>query len=231
MKTNIILLAIFAIIPFHSVFCQWQANPAINNLICNSANDQQGPRAAMDGDKGAIIVWVDYRIDTNGDIYAQRINKNGVNQWNTNGIVISNVAVKQTLPIIIEDGVGGAIIAWHDYRNGNRDIFAQRVDSSGNILWTSNGISVVSKPTEQGGMRMISDGAQGVIIVWQDSINGNYDIFAQRISSTGLAMWTTGGVGLCNDLESQINPKITEDGLGGAIICWQDFSGKIVIGK
>lgn len=33
------------------------------------------------------------------------------------------------------DGFGGAIIAWEDYRNGDMDIYAQRVDADGNVRW------------------------------------------------------------------------------------------------
>ncbi len=37
---------------------------------------------------------------------------------------------------ITADGSGGAILVWQDDRNGNFDIFAQKVDFTGKIRWT-----------------------------------------------------------------------------------------------
>jgi len=43
-----------------------------------------------------------------------------------------------------------------------------------------------------------SDGAGGAIIVWQDKRNGsNFDIYAQRVSGTGNALWTVNGLAIC----------------------------------
>ena len=131
---------------------QWVTDPAINNLICSQPQDQQDARLVSDTKHGAIITWVDFRNDQNelvADIYAQRINASGVTMWGTNGMAVCTNAADQTAPVLIEDGAGGTIIAWQDWRSGNRDIYAQRIDSLGNVLWTANGLGVVVKNTNQ----------------------------------------------------------------------------------
>lgn len=206
-------------------FAQWNQDPAINNLICSQSYDQQDVRIVSDTKGGAIMSWLDFRNDQNevaADIFAQRINSNGTNVWINNGVSVCTNNADQNAPVLTEDGVGGTIIAWVDWRNGNRDIFAQRIDSSGNVLWTTDGVGVAVKNFQQQGPRIISDGAQGAIIVWEDSVNGNWDIFAQRINNNGVTQWTAGGVAVCTASQSQVNPKIVADATGATYIVWQD---------
>jgi len=191
-------------------FAQWNSNPAINTSVSVQPNDQQDVRIVTDNKGGAIITWLDFRNDvtqTSGDIFVQRIDKNGFAKWTASGVALCTITGNQTAPTIVEDGNGGAIIAWNDYRNINADVYAQKIDSSGNVLWTANGIPVVVKASAQQDSKLIADGAGGAIVVWQDSAGGTWDVFAQRISSTGTSMWTSTGVAVCTAGNSQINPR------------------------
>ena len=80
---------------------------------------------------------------------------------------------------------------------------------------------------EQDHPSVIADGVGGAIVTWMDrrSINGDYDIYAQRISAGGAVQWTAGGVALCTEAGEQSTPTITSDGAGGAIVVWADFRG------
>jgi hypothetical protein len=50
-----------------------------------------------------------------------------------------------------------------------------------------------------------------------------FDIYAQRISSSGAIQWSADdGVAICKAGYSQWHPTIISDGSGGAIITWQD---------
>lgn len=207
-------------------FSQWNPNPAINTSVCVQPYDQQDVHIVTDGNNVAIIMWLDFRNDVaqnSGDIFAQRIDRNGFNLWTANGAAICTHSADQAAPDLSESENSGAIIAWTDFRNGNRDIFAQKIDSLGNVQWGVDGIAVAVKPSSQQNVQVISDGAGGAIIVWEDSANGAFDIYAQRMSSTGAEMWTSGGVAICNMPLGQINPKIFPDGAGGAVVVWQDF--------
>lgn len=224
-KCSFQILSFLVFVSFEC-FSQWNVNPSVNTLVSTGSNDQQDVRIVPDTKGGAIITWVDYRNDASqagvADIYSQRISASGYNLWTTNGISICTNTADQPAFSMIEDGVGGVIITWVDWRNGNKDIYAQRVDSSGNIKWTADGIAVCDKTNPQQGMKVIGDGNEGAIVVWEDSLGGSYDIYAQRISNTGTVLWTAGGVSICALALSQSNPKIDSDGLGGAIIVWQD---------
>ena len=66
----------------------WPSDPTVNVPVCTAANTQQNPRSCSDGAGGAIIAWFDYRSDGSGDIYAQRIGRDGVPLWTANGVAV-----------------------------------------------------------------------------------------------------------------------------------------------
>ncbi len=207
-----------------SSIAQWNPNPIINTPIAIAPKSQDNVHSVSDSKGGSIIAWDDTRnfLVSQSDIYVQRVRKNGVMKWNTNGLAICTNLALQKSSAITSAGDGSAIVTWEDNRAGNYDIYAQKIDSSGNILWPANGVLVCSKTTNQKNPKIISDDNGGAIIVWEDSLNNYWDVSAQRISSTGAALWTSTGVNVCSFPNTQTNPKIEADGLGGAIIVWQD---------
>jgi hypothetical protein len=206
----------------NTIFAQWSTNPALNNAICTATNHQWYLTSISDGFGGSIMTWQDKRSG-NGDIYAQRIDACGVIQWTTDGVVICAAAGQQYQPRIVSDGSGGAIITWFDALSGAFDIYAQRINASGVVQWTANGVAIsVLAGSSQGGPEIISDSNGGAIITWWDQRNGTYDIYAQRINASGAVQWTVNGIAICTAANTQTNPIIDSDGIGGAIITWQD---------
>ena len=196
---------------------QWTANGV---AVCTASGDQFNPTIASDDAGGAIITWYDGRSGIH--IFAQRINASGSALWTANGVTICAAAASQYTPLITEDNAGGAIITWFDQRNLNWDIFAQRVNSSGTVLWTTDGVAICVDPNNQYLGGLVADGSSGAIITWEDDRSGNADIYAQRIDATGSVQWTANGVALCAAVGDQTVPRMTTDGTGGAIVAWQD---------
>lgn len=130
----------------------------------------------------------------------------------------------QWYPIITNDGSGGAIITWYDYRSDTGDIYAQRIDSSGMVQWTLEGVSICNAPNTQWSPAITSDRTGGAIIAWLDrrSSTGQH-IYAQRIDKAGLVQWTTNGVAISTVSNSLYFPSIISDATGGAIITWIDY--------
>lgn len=169
-----------------------------NGIPISTASDkQQYPEIIGDGSGGAIITWRDYRADS-GDIYAQRIDSNGIRLWENgagsddfDGIPISTATSCQLDPRIVGDGSGGAIVTWRDYRADSGNIYAQRIDWNGNRVWENgvssgdfNGIIVSSDDTSH--PTTVSDSTGGAIIAWEvEDVNDRYDIYAQRVYSDG----------------------------------------------
>src|SRR5262249_44171343 len=106
------------------------------------------------------------------------------------------------------------------------DIYLQHVNGTGVPLWATSdgGIGVCTVYNVQQNPVLVSDGAGGVIVVWQDCRNGvNFDIYAQKVNSSGATQWMPGGVALCTAGDSQLRPEAIPDGFGGAIVTWYDY--------
>ena len=200
----------------------WDAN---GTVICNAIDKSAAPQIVTDGSGGAIIAWEDER-NTEYDIYVQKIDSAGITKWDANGTIICNATIDQFYPTLVSDGEGGAIITWQDERDGSglRDIYAQKINSAGVVQWTPNGVVVCNFTGSQREPKIVSDGAKGAIITWEDERAGvsNKNIYAQKINSTGVVQWTPNGIVICNATGNQENEQMVSDDSNGAIITWED---------
>jgi hypothetical protein len=153
-------------------------------------------------------------------------------QWSTDPGVnnaIITAAGEQGGARITGDGSGGAIIAWEDTRDiatNETDIYAQRINASGDIQWAAGGVAICTDPGLQGWLRITTDGSGGAIIVWQDNrIFPMPAIYAQRIDANGAVRWATNGVSLGGDSIGQSQEQLISDGAGGAIVTWKSSTG------
>jgi len=198
----------------------WASDGALIKQSVNKANSWLSMIA--DGSGGAIVCWVDYRA-SNFDIYAQRFNSSGAIQWTANGVAVCAASGSQTYPTPVSDNAGGAVIVWEDSRTGPSDVYAQRVGLNGNTLWTTDGVAVCTAASAQIEITAVPDGAGGALIAWADYRGGTWsDIYAQRLNSSGVATWTSGGVSVCGSQNDQLFPAIVADGSGGAFLAWSD---------
>ena len=201
---------------------QWTADGV---AVCTASDDQWDPDIVSDGSGGAIITWTDYRSGTSEDIYAQRMNPSGVPQWNANGVAVCTASGRQEDPAIVSDGSSGAIITWSDRRSlTSDDIYAQRVNPSGVPQWTANGVAICTASGTQDYHATVSDGSGGAIVTWEDYRSGtDFDIYAQRVDSSGVPQWTANGVTVCTASDDQDELTTASDGSGGAIVTWTDY--------
>jgi predicted lipoprotein with Yx(FWY)xxD motif len=228
MKQILLIFALVFLCGGLLVQAQWSTDPTVNTPICTAANNQGYPTIVSDGAGGAIITWWDLRGGTNyDDIYAQRINAEGIVQWTTDGVSICTAVSVQEDPKIVSDGVGGAIITWIDHRSGNFDIYAQRINAEGKVQWTTDGVPISTPVNDQYFPTIVSDEAGGAIITWNDYRSGRgpgySDIYAQRINAAGVVRWTANGVPISTAVNDQEHPTIVGDSAGGAIITWHDY--------
>ena len=183
---------------------------------------QSDPVLVTDGAGGAIIVYHSDRAG-NWDIIAQRIRSNGTLAWAAGGLTVCGASNSQFYPCIVSNYVGGAIVAWEDGRSGiDFDIYAARIDSTGNTPWTYNGVPVCLSADGQQDPAITTDGSSGAIITWTDSRAGNNDIYAQKLNYLGSYAWTNNGNAVNAQAGDQYLPSIISDMAGGAVITWQE---------
>ena len=228
-----LFIAAFAVLP---ALAEW---PATGRELTAAIRDQQLPQITTDGSSGAIVAWQDSR-DAKTTIFARRVLATGELDpaWPVDGLrVLGDVTALasefdgQTLPVIVSDGGGGAIIAWQDGRSQvtGLDIFAQHVLRSGVVdpAWPADGLGLCTVRGDQQLPRIASDGTGGAIVTWMDgrsAVTGP-DIFAQHVLGSGVVdpNWPANGAALSTAPAAQSLPDIATDGAGGAIVTWQDL--------
>ncbi|HPN40769.1 MAG TPA: T9SS type A sorting domain-containing protein [Candidatus Cloacimonadota bacterium] len=191
-------------------------------------NNQINQVVVGGNDGSAFIAWQDYRNGTNYNIYAQRASDSGVLLWNdtvTGKLICGGSSQKENLSMVAVND-GGAIIAWQDSRNGNTDIYAQWIDSSGEIAmgWPVSGLAISVDPSVQSPPKMVKDGNGGAFVVWSDNRGGDYDIHVRHILFNG-TLGAEKSLQLAPEDMNQINPAITSDGDHGAIIAYEQYNG------
>jgi|GEM_PF-3014354 len=184
----------------------------------NAVEFPSRPVIAADGSGGAVVAWTHIDLPSfDSQLYAKRVTGSGGTVWQT---TVSSFDGAYHLQIMA-DGATGTIVTWHDDRNGNMDIFAQKISSAGNGLWTTNGLAVCTDSSDQSYPKLATDGAGGAIIAWTDYRSTNDGVFAQSVSSTGTLRWTANGT----RLGSQVGqPEICARPGGGAIAIWMSYT-------
>ena len=199
-------------------------------IVVQTSIRQEDPDICSDLQGGFIISWIDFRTDTLGDVYVQRLDAEGNRMWAWNGVPICLIPNTEQLTLhTISDGNSGAIIVWHDTRTDEGDLYAQHILSDGVVdpNWTLDGNIVAKYSCDQGGengQSVDTDGAGGVIVAWSDErIPGDPDIYIQRITIDGVLAWAdSSGLPICVDTTEQIKVKLAPDGNGGAYMVWMD---------
>lgn len=150
-------------------------------------------------------------------------------QWSRDGLEILNpISTTQAYePSIAADGAGGAFICWSDFRNNiNWNVFVQRVDENGFVKFTANGIQITDDSISARNVEIVSDGAGGAFMAWQDSRGG---IFAQKINSLGQAMWAENGVRVSSNTANI--SRISGNAQHKLIVAWVENENHLVLSQ
>ena len=200
-------------------------------LVLAAGPESQGKvRMAAIGNGEFIFTWQD-QTGSDPNIMAQKVNLAGQALWPQNVAVFSDLNAPQPAPQenprIVGTSDNAAIIVWEDKRidSHDPDLFAQKISSSGQLLWNPDGAPLSTAEFAQFGARMASDGAGGCYVVWDDRRNGNTpneDIYAQHLSAAGQALWEAGGKAICTAGNTQEGGLVKVAG-NNVFINWMDL--------
>jgi len=204
---------------------------ASGSALCAATGVQSEPRLSLDNGLGCLVTWSDLRAGSSTDIYAQRINGSGNALWTGGGVAVCVNTSTQGTPAVTSDGSGGAFVAWTDSRNAGSagtDIYAQHLSAAGAALWTVDGIAACGAAGNQSAPAIVADATGGACLAWVDTRGqdpGNTDVYGQRLSSSGSALWTSQGVAVSTGIRGADTggvgfPGVVEDGRGGMIAHW-----------
>jgi hypothetical protein len=195
-----------------------------------------------DGSGGAIFIWQERKGEPGERVtqnFAQKIDAEGNLSWGDEATLLYTTpeGVYCEEPKAIGDGLGGTIAVWEQVPEGKiedgspqallNDMYAQKIDANGNILWQPNGIPL--EITRGGGecpsnTLVVSDGAGGAIVIWEDLRKGLMSLYAQKIDASGNILWQPGGEEVCYiKTNASFWPRVAvSDGSGGAIVTYSN---------
>jgi hypothetical protein len=212
---------IYAQMVDHDGVTQWTSG---GEIVTTASSHQTQVKIVSDGFDGAVIAWQDYRNLIHYDIYAQRMNQDGTPRWTSNGEAVCTASDNQYPNSIVTDEDGGAIIIWDDFRDGNCDVYAQRMNRNGVSWWAANGSAIAYTGAEEVIFDAIPDGVGGAILCFTNDASGDEDIYMNRLDGeSGSYLWGYSSTLVCGFRDDQIWPRLAPDGLGGAICTWHDF--------
>jgi hypothetical protein len=153
--------------------------------VATSEYNESTPQVVSDGAGGVIVAWWQDVPGAEG-ARAQRISDGAQALWGYGGVPLCNALIDPEGLRIAPDGQGGIFAAWMDYRNGGTDVYVQRADAEGNVLWSPNGTNICSGPGEIQNVGMAPDESGGMVVAWADYRFVSYECAcAQRVSADG----------------------------------------------
>ncbi|MDO9391893.1 MAG: Ig-like domain-containing protein [bacterium] len=196
------------------------------NFLVNDdggSSTQECPSVAA-SDSGFVVTWYDLRSGSTWDIYAQRYNAAG-DTMGGNFLVNDDGGTSHQFNTAVAANDSGFIVTWQDERNGTQDIYAQRYNAAGDTM---------------GGNFLVNDDGAGInyhynpslvangnsfVVTWEDSRNGNWDIYSQLFKANGD---TLGGNFMVNDDggsydQHQYGASNIAANDSGFVITWYDY--------
>ena len=199
----------------------WNAVAGGGAYVYSGSGAQTMPQAASGSSGVGIFAWQDER---SGDpyVYTQALNAAGTKQWTADGVIVGEGGWSEyDSHGITSDGVGGAVIGW-EFPGTSPDIYAQRFNSSGMNRWAAGGVAACDDTAAQWRPQVVSNGAQGAFVAWDDYRYPNADVYCQNLTSNGDPFWAYNGFQVTVQPETQREVRAAPDGEGGIIMTWMD---------
>ncbi len=190
--------------------------PIGEQVLSNSVAGNTQPVAFSDGNSGAVIAW----LDAGGQsdlLLAARINAAGAPVWART--LPASSGKKRNLHAA-EVGSGNGYLVWENDDGTGPHIFLQRLGASGESWASDVGLAATRGP--QTNPAITTNGSRDALVAWQDRRTSSIDIYAQAVDEAGAVKWDLTGQAVTTASGSQVAPVITDDGLDGAIVVWED---------
>ena len=199
-------------------------SPAVGGeVLVQSPSDQRAVRLVPGGSVNFVTVWQEAdagAIRLRAARFAMLVPAS-LTGTSVGSLLTSDMGLSPTMAIS-GDGAGGAFVAWSSRVGDGRDIRLQRVSVEGVAMFGDTGMVVCGEPHEQYAPAVTTDGAGGCIVAWEDFRGGAADLFAQRVSATGVLAWRADGAPLSTATGEQYGVTLRADGSAGVFATWMD---------
>jgi hypothetical protein len=167
---------------------QWSDDPNQNLAVSDRAGEQTQAKIHATSDGGAYISWFD---NSSGgyDVYLQRLDAAGNEQWAHNGVLIADRTFSSTQDYDLDvDAADHALLAFRDTRLTGTQITATRVDPDGTQVWGATGVQLTSTTAYVAAPKIAAATDGTIVVAWtQDDAT-----ILQKLDVNGNPLWGPG---------------------------------------
>ena len=224
-------LAPFLLLVHTMSIAQWSSDPSVNLTVADTSGSQELPKIAATADGGCYVSW----FDTRGGgykVYMQRLNPQGVKQWDANGLLISANPQNSSLvdyDLAVDDS-GYAVVVFTDIRNGNQiEPFAYRISPSGAFTWGANGVALsTSSSTFQPNPKVVCTSDGSYVFAWIFTSTPR-KVALQKLDLAGVKQWGTDPVFVAGSGAELLDyPSIVRSDSGNVILMISGYTGSFL---
>jgi hypothetical protein len=201
---------------------QWSSDPASNLVIADRDNEQVQPKMVPTADGGFYVSWFD-NASGGYDVYLQRLDAGGNEEWAHNGVLVADRDFSSTQDYGLDiDADGNALLAFRFEVSGVAQIAAQKVAPDGTLLWTAPGVIVSDDSGDANAPKISATGDGGVVVGWTSSEGS---VAVQKLDGDGNPLWGAGGITIDPASGFFFFADVHGDADGNAIVSWVPYIG------
>jgi hypothetical protein len=174
-----------------------------------------------------LVVYERKRTDVDYNIYGRYVDGNGLGLGAGPFNITLNDRQQKNPAIAYNRNGGNFVVVWEDLRNGQWEIWAQRVGCNKDLIGDPIRITPNENVTHYQLNPDVVCGYDGCWVVWEDFRNGNWDIYAQKLTPVGGLDGEN--LQLTTNTSVQRNPAIAYNpdytgcaDLGSFMVVWND---------
>ena len=199
------------------IFSDRRVNTNTSSSLCAQSD------LAIDGSRNIMVVWQDSRDGLN--IYAQRYDPSG-NSLDTNFKVNNSTGtILHNSPACAKAYDGKAVLVWSAALSGIKNIYAQRLDSSGILVDTSFKVNDNLQAVDHLSPKVGIDSVGNFTIAWYDRRDSEERIYLQRYNSSGVKIGSN-FASFCDSLNPvQREFDLAVNSKGNMVLAWTQLEG------
>ena len=192
-------------------------------VVTQAKGTQTRPVLSLEPGKSVICIWEDYRNQRQWQLFGQKVNNNGVLEWEKDGLLLlPERPFNQKKPTVVGDGYGGFMCVYEasGLHTDATDLHFVRISRIGTVVFET----VVCNFSDNQLNPILFKFGSYVYLFWEDFRKGNADLYWQKMDLyTGKPVWSTEGQALCTSPGEQKKALVSEGSSGSLWVVWHDF--------
>jgi hypothetical protein len=172
----------------------------------------------------AVVVWKDYSVSKNGNLFAQRVYNNGKLLWQIKGVQVTPDYPEIIDYSVCSDSSGNVYVSYivkSDEFGSGYKLILRKIKVNGQIQDDIKGILVDDSPGRKSLSNVIADNEGGAFLFWLESQNNKTILFAQHVDSAGRQLWGKKAVALSNYNQTVLSYSVQKNDFSSIYLAWQ----------